>query len=195
MILFLAPGACSLAGHIALHEAGLPFDRIKVDLKAHRTEDGRDYFEINPKGYVPALMLDDGGLLTENVAILTWVGDQTPALKPEGNMGRYRLLEALAYISTEIHKAFKPFFQPGARGDDRTAAAAVIGKRLDLLARSMREDWLFGRTFSVADPYLFVMLTWAKKNDLSLPEPLPAFFERMMARPAVRLALDHEGSA
>src|SRR6202022_4503731 len=113
MILYLAPGACSLADHIALHEAGLNFDQVKVDLKTHRTEDGRDYTVINPKGYVPALLLNSGEILTENIAILSWISDQTiPALF--GDFVRYRLLEALAYFSTEIHKSFKPYFTPGA---------------------------------------------------------------------------------
>ena len=103
MILYLAPGACSLADHIALHEAGLNFDHVKVDLKTHRTEDGRDYTVINPKGYVPALLLNSGEILTENIAILSWISDQSiPALF--GDFVRYRLLEALAYVSTEIHK-------------------------------------------------------------------------------------------
>src|SRR5579864_1069587 len=108
MKLYLSPGACSLADHIALHEAGLDFDRIKVDLKAKRTEDGRDYSQINPKGYVPALEFDDGEVLTENIAILSVAADKAPALTPAGQFGRFRLLEMLAFISTEIHKAFKP---------------------------------------------------------------------------------------
>jgi glutathione S-transferase len=193
MILYLTPGACSLADHIALHEAKLPFDRVKVDLKTHTTEDGRDYLTINPKGYVPALQFDDGGVLTENLAILAWVADQAPALAPAGDLGRYRLLEALAFISTEIHKAFKPFFKPAAGEGEKAEAGAAIGKRLEFLGRRMEGDYLFGSQASVADAYLFVMLTWAKMNGLALPDPLPAFFDRMRARPAVRLAFEHEG--
>ena len=192
MILYFAPGACSLADHIALHEAGLTFDRVKVDLRAHRTEDGRDYGQINPKGYVPALVLDDGQLLTENIAILSWAADQAPALAPRGELGRYRLLEALAFISTEIHKAFKPFFTPGASDEAKASAAATIAKRLAFLAGRMDGDYLLGQ-FSVADAYLFVILMWAKRNGVALADPLPAYFERLKARPAVQLALQHEG--
>ncbi|MFI4964544.1 MAG: glutathione binding-like protein [Caulobacterales bacterium] len=193
MKLYLAPGACSLADHIALHEAGAAFGCVKVDLKTKRTEDGRDYDEINPKGYVPALELDDGQVLTENIAILYWVADLAPELGLSGAMGRFRLLEMLAFISTELHKGFKPFFKPDASDADKADAGQAIGKRLDFLANQMRGDYLFGDQMSVADAYLFVMLAWAKNNDLPLPNPLPAFFERMRTRPAVRLALEHEG--
>lgn len=193
MRLYHAPGACSLADHIALHEAGIAFDRAKVDLKAHTTEDGRDYTTINPKGYVPALEFDDGQVLTENIAILSWIADRAPELGVDGDMGRYRLLEMLAYISTELHKAFKPFFDPAAEADDKAEAAKVIEARLDHIAKRLTGDYLFGRDVSVADAYLFVMLTWAEKNGLRITGPLPAYLERMRARPAVRLALQHEG--
>ena len=182
MKLYLAPGACSLADHIALHEAGLAFDRVKVDLKAKRTADGRDFSRINPKGYVPALELDDGEILTENIAILSWVADQAPALAPKGPMGRYRLLEMLAFISTEIHKGFKPFFNPAASAEDKQAAHAAIRKRLDFLAERLKGDFLFGARFSVADAYLFTMLTWCKAFVLPVPEALNAYFERVKAR-------------
>lgn len=194
MILYLSPGACSLADHIALHEAGLPFERVTVDLKTRRTGDGRDYTAINPKGYVPALDLGGGDVLTENIAILSWVADQAPALAPGGKDGRYRLLEMLAYISTEVHKSFKPLFDPKAGDDARQAAKDAIGKRLEFVAGRLKGDHLLG-DFSVADAYLFVMLMWAKKNGIGLPGPLPAYFERIGARPAVRLALKHEGLA
>ncbi|HEY5106571.1 MAG TPA: glutathione S-transferase N-terminal domain-containing protein [Caulobacteraceae bacterium] len=193
MILYFAPGACSLADHIALHEAGLKFDRVKVDLKAKTTEDGRDYAQINPNGYVPALEFDDGQLLTENIAILSWAADQAPALTPSGDMGRYRLLEALDYISTEIHKSFKPMFTPGASDDAKAAAAQTITKRLGFLAQRMNDQFVLGDAFTVADAYLFVMLMWSKKNAVPVPDPLPAYFERIKARAAVRLALEHEG--
>jgi len=195
MKLYLAPGACSLADHIALHEAGFDFDRVKVDLKAKTTEDGRDYNQVNPKGYVPALQLDDGQVLTENVAILSWIADQDPSLAPAGPMGRYRLLEALAFISTEIHKGFKPFFKPDSTDAEKAAAGELLGKRFGYLARGLKDDYLFGRQVSVADAYLFVMCLWAQKNGLKLPDPLPAFVARMKGRPAVRLALEHEGLA
>jgi glutathione S-transferase len=104
MKLYLTPGACSLADHIALHEAGLEFERVRVDLQTKRTEDGRDFNEVNPKGYVPALVLDDGQLLTENAAILCWVAERAPKLAPGGELGRIRLIEMLAFISTELHR-------------------------------------------------------------------------------------------
>jgi glutathione S-transferase len=193
MKLYLAPGACSLADHIALHEAGLDFARVTVDLKAKRTQDGRDYLKINPKGYVPALEFDDGEVLTENVAILSFVADKAPQLTPEERFGHVRLLEMLAYISTEIHNAFKPFFKPESTEAEKATAAEMLGKRFGYLAERMKGDYLFGPRFTVADPYLFVMCLWAQKNGLTLAGPLPAFVARMTARPAVRLALEHEG--
>jgi glutathione S-transferase len=195
VILYFTPGACSLADHIALHEANLPFDAVKVDLRSHTTEDGRDFVKINPKGYVPALALEHGDLLTENIAILSWISDQAPALAPRGELGRYRLLETLAFISTEIHKTFKPFFTPGSADADKATASQAITKRLDLIAGQMNGSYLFGQDVSVADAYLFVMLTWAKKNQVKIPEPFTAYFDRMNARPAVNLAMKHEGLA
>ena len=194
MKLYLTPGACSLADHIALHEAGLEFDRIRVDLRTKRIEDGGDFNEINPKGYVPALVLDDGQLLTENVAILCWVAERAPALAPQGDMGRIRLIEMLAFIATELHKPFVRAFFPTSDAE-KDAARAIIDRRFSFVADRLRGDYLFGSACSVADAYLYVMLRWARMQNLDLPEPLPAFFERVEARPAVRLALQHEGLA
>ena len=194
MKLYLTPGACSLADHIALQEAGLVFDRIRVDLETKRTEDGGDYTKINPKGYVPALVLDDEQLLTENVAILSWVADRDPKLAPGGELGRTRLIEMLAFMATELHKPFGRFFFPTS-DVEKAAAEDAIRKRLDFLAGRLRGDYLFGTQFSVADAYLYVMLRWARMKGLDVPEPLPAYLERMSARPAVRLALQHEGLA
>lgn len=193
MKLYYSPGACSLADHIALHEAGLKFDRVKVDLKLGRTEDGGDYALTNPKGYVPALQFDDGQVLTENIAILSWIGDQAPALAPKGPMAKYRLLEMLAFISTEIHKGFKPFFKSDASDAEKAAAGEQIGKRLSFLAERLKSDFLLGDAMSVADAYLFVMLMWAGKNGLAIPETLAAYSARLKTRPAVRLSLEHEG--
>ncbi len=192
MKLYYSPGACSLADHIALHEAGLGFAHEKVDLKAKTTESGGDFTEINPKGYVPALEVADGVVLTENIAILAWIADQKPDLAPTGDMGRYWLLEMLAFISTEIHKSFKPFFS-GAGDDEKAKAKAAIEGRFDLIVDMMEGDYLFGDQVSVADAYLFVMLLWAKKNAIELPEELAAFQERMMARDSVKTAMKHEG--
>ncbi len=192
MKLYLSPGACSLADHIALHEAGLPFERETVDLRAHRTEAGEDFYQVNPKGYVPALRLDSGEVLTENIAILDWITHQAETLKPRGAAGHTQHLEALAFISTEIHKGFKPFFA-SASDDDKAKAAAAIGKRFDYLDQTMAGDYLFGSAVSAADCYLFVMLSWADKFGVAVPARLKAFQERMMARPAVDTALREEG--
>ena len=192
MKLYYAPGACSLADHIALHEAGLSFDHEKVDLKAKRTEAGVDFTTINPKGYVPALTLDSGETLSENIAILDWIAHQDSKLAPSGPMGYTHLLQALAFISTEIHKSFKPFFA-GAGDSDKAKAGEVIGKRMGYLADNMKGDYLFGSSVSVADFYLFVMLLWAKKFNVEPPAPLIALRERMMTLPSVEKAMKHEG--
>jgi glutathione S-transferase len=194
MKLYYSPGACSLADHAALHEAGLDFEHVRVDLKARKTEHGDDYAAINPKGYVPALTLDSGETLSENIAILDWIAHQRPALKPDGALGHTHLLEALAFISTEIHKSFKPFFASGS-DEDKAKAKAMILKRMDYLAERFDGDFLFGDEVSVADFYLFVMLLWAGKNDIDPPAPLPAFRDRMMALPSVQKAMQHEGLA
>jgi len=192
MKLYYAPSACSLADHIALHEAGLPFEHEKVDLKAKRTEGGVDFTTINPKGYVPALTLDSGETLSENIAILDWIAHQDSKLAPSGPMGHTHLLEALAFISTEVHKSFKPFFA-GVSDSDKAKAGEMIVKRLGYLADTMKGDYLFGPAISVADCYLFVMLLWAKKFAVEPPAPLMAFRERMMALPSVQKAMKHEG--
>jgi glutathione S-transferase len=194
MKLYLTPGACSLADHIALHEAGLAFDRIRVDLRTKRTEDGGDFNEVNPKGYVPALVLDDGQLLTENVAILALVAERAPELAPDGELGRIRLIEMLAFISTELHKTFVRAFFPTSDAE-KQAAEDAIRKRLGFLADRLQGDYLFGSAASVADAYLYVMLRWAGMQGIEVPEPLSAFARRMEARPAVRQALQHEGLA
>lgn len=192
MKLYYSPGACSLADHIALHEAGLSFDHEKVDLKAKKTESGADFTAINPKGYVPALTLDSGETLSENIAILDWITQQAPQLAPGGAMGRTHLLEMLAYISTEIHKSFKPFFS-GASDEDKAKAGAMITKRMDYLAERLDGDYLFGADVSVADAYLFVMTLWAGKMGVTVPASVAALRDRMMARPAVQTAMTHEG--
>jgi len=194
MKLYFAPGACSLADHIALHEAGLDFEHEKVDLKAKRTESGADYATINPKGYVPALVLDSGETITENVAMLDWIAQQAPALALQGAMGRTRLLEMLAYISTEIHKSFAPYFQGGSE-DEKHKASEKLAKRFGWVAGHIQGDFLFGQALSVADCYLFVMLLWAEKIQQTVDPKLAAFRDRMRQRPAVRIALTHEGLA
>jgi glutathione S-transferase len=193
MILYYSPGACSLADHIALNEADMKFDLMKVDLKTHKLENGRSFTEINPKGYVPALQFDDGEVLTENIAILSLIADRYPALMAPGQFGRHRLLEMLAYISTEIHKAFHPLFSPDASDAEKKKAAEAIAQKLTLVATKFEGPYLFGANATVADAYLFVMLMWAVKNKIAIPDKLTTFSERMKSRPAVQVALRHEG--
>lgn len=192
MKLYYSPGACSLADHIALHEAGLSFEHEAVDLRTKKTASGADFTAIAPKGYVPALVMDGGEVMSENIAILDWIGDQAPELKLDGPMGRTHLLEALAFISTEVHKSFKPFFGNGS-DEEKGKAGALITKRLGYLAETMQGDYLFGSKLSVADCYLFVMLLWAGKMQVEVPEALNAFRDRMMTREAVMTAMRHEG--
>ena len=194
MKLYFAPGACSLADHIALHEAGVQFEHEKVDLKAKKTASGVDFGTISAKGYVPVLILDSGETLTENVAMLDWIAQQAPALAPPDAMGRTRLLEMLAYISTEIHKSFAPFFQGGSE-EQKRQASDKLAERFSWIAGQIHGDFLFGDAVSVADCYLFVMLLWAEKNQLAVEPKLADLCERMKQRPAVKLALTHEGLA
>ena len=192
MKLYYAPGACSLADHIALHEAGLDFEHVKVDLRAKTTEHGDDFRGINPKGYVPALQLDSGEVLTENVALLDWIADQSDTLRPDGALGRTRQLELLAFISTEVHKSFKPFFA-GASDEDKAKAAGIIGQRFDALAGMMAGGYLQGDKPTAPDFYLFVMLLWAGKHGVDVPPPLAAYRGRMMRLDSVQTAMKHEG--
>jgi len=192
MKLFYFPAACSLAPHIALLEAGLPFDRESVDLKGKRTASGADFLAINAKGYVPALVLDSGQTITENIAVLDWIAAQHPSLGVDGPLGRTRLLEMLAYVSTEVHKSFKPFFVANS-DDEKARARALIEKRLQLPAERMRGPYLFGSQPVVADFYLFVMLLWADRFGLTVPDRLRALRDRMLERPAVQAAMQAEG--
>lgn len=191
MKLYYSPLACSLADHIALREAGMAVDLHRVDLKSHTTEDGGDFRLICPKGYVPALVLDDGEMITENVAVLDWIAGQSPVLSVEGPMGRTRVLEALTYITTEIHRAFKPMWH-GGDAATQAAAGASVTALMQPLAR-LGGDYLFGDRPSVADFYLFVMLLWAQKFGVEVPASLSALRERIRARPAVRIAMTEEG--
>ena len=193
MKLYYHPGACSLADHVALLEAGLPFESEEVDLGTKRTASGKDYTAINTKGYVPALALDDGAILTENVAILSYIADRAGTLMPDG-MARWRTLEALAYITTELHKNFGPFFMPDASAEAKQKAADTLAKRYALLEEQVGDDgFLIGDALSVADCYLFVTLLWAEQNDLATPPRLAAYRDRLKQRPAFAKALAEEG--
>lgn len=191
MKLYYSPGACSLASHVALLESGLDFELERVDLKSKLTETGADFATINTKGYVPALVLDSGDVVTENIAVLDWIATQAPKLGLEGPLGRTRLLQALAYISTEVHKSFKPFFV-GASEEDKAKADKYINKRLRWLADRKVGKYLFGNEPTVADFYLFVTLRWAAKFGIAAPEALVSLQSRMMERPQVQSAIDFE---
>ena len=195
MILYYSPGACSLADHIALEEAGVKFSLEKVDLKTHKVQDGGSYYDINPKGYVPTLRLDDGQILTENIAVLYFIADNYPALMPPGQLGRYRLLETLAFISSEIHKPFGPLFKPGASQEEKAAAAHTVRSRLGEIAKHVKGPYLFGEHATVADFFLFVILMWAANNGIDIPQPLKTLSDHVRARPTVDIALKQEGLA
>ncbi|MFA7525759.1 MAG: glutathione transferase GstA, partial [Acidithiobacillus sp.] len=159
MKLYYSPGACSLSPHIILNEGGFSFDKERVDLASKKTETGADYVAINPDGYVPALLLDDGQVLTEGPAIIQYLADRVPEKKlapPLGTLERYRLMQWLNFISTELHKGFSPLFNPQAPEEWKAVAAAQLGRRLSTVSRQLEgKDWLLGEGFSVADAYLF----------------------------------------
>lgn len=194
MKLYYAPGACSLADHIALIEAGLDYELAKVDLKAKRVEDGQDYTAVNPKGYVPALQLDSGDILTENIAILSWIGKTSGKLHPADEMAGWRMIEMLAFISTELHKNYKPFFKPDASDIEKDEARQMLEKRFAYVSDQLGgRDFIIGDALSLADCYLFVMLSWAKKNGLALPGDLEGYFDGLKSRPGFARALQEEG--
>ncbi len=201
MKLFISPGACSLAPHIALREIGADFEAVKVDLATRRTESGEDFLAINSAGKVPALVLDDGQTLTENPAILLYIADQSPSaeLAPaEGSFERYQLLSRLSFLGSEFHKAFVPLFSPGTSDDAKAAAAAAVKKHLAALDKELAgRDHYAGDAFSVADIYLFVMLGWPGHVgiDMSAYPALGAYAGKIAQRPAVGAALKAEGLA
>ncbi|MGG6462814.1 glutathione transferase GstA [Solilutibacter silvestris] len=199
MKLYYSPGACSLAPHIVALEAGIGLTLDKVDLKEKKTSDGRDYLAINPKGYVPALELDSGELLTEGPAIDQYLADLKPesGLAPaNGTMARYQLQSLLNYITSEIHKSYSPLFAPDTPEATVANRKAYLQKRYALLdAILAKQPWLMGEQFSVADAYLFTVTRWAKAVhvDLSAFAALADFQKRVQERPAVQAALQAEG--
>ena len=194
MKLFFSPGACSLSPHIVLHEAGLAHESERVDLKKKVTASGADFAAINPKGYVPALQLDNGELLTEGPAIVQYLADQKPAsnLAPaNGTLARYRLQEWLNFISTEVHKQYSPLFSPTTPPETRQTAIDRLNSRFAYLNRELSgRSFLMGDSFTVADAYLFTVLNWARmlKMDMAAYPSLNAFVARVEARPAVQSA-------
>ena len=198
MILYYSPGACSQAPHILLHEIGLDHDAKRVDLKAKKLEDGSDYLKLNPKGSVPALQLDSGEVLTENAVVLQYLGDRAAwpeVLPPLGNFRRYRVLELVNFITTELHKSFAPLFSPAAGDEVKAFFREQIAKKLDYIeGRLGKGPYLMGEDLTLPDPYLFVIAGWAEKMiGLDKWPNLAAFRERMLKREAVRHVLRFEG--
>ncbi|GAB4480571.1 MAG: glutathione transferase GstA [Burkholderiaceae bacterium] len=201
MKLYYSPGACSLSPHIVLRELGLPFSLVKVDLKTKRTADGADYLPINGKGYVPALELDDGQVLTEGPAIVQYLADRKPEAglaPPNGTLERYRLQEWLNFISTEVHKQFSPLFAPNTPDATKEAQRERLAGRFEWLSKQLAgKDYLLGKAFSVADAYLFTVLNWCGFVGIDLGKwpVLAQYHARVAARPAVQEALKAEGLA
>jgi glutathione S-transferase len=197
MKLYYSPGACSQAPHILLHETGLGHDAARVDLRAKTLEDGSSYLDVNPKGAVPALQLDRGEVLTENAVVLQYIGDRAASevLPPLGDFRRYRVLEMVNFITTELHKSFAPLFKPNAGEETKRFFRDLIRERLDYVERRIGEGpFLFGDTLTLPDPYLFVITGWADKMiGLTNWPNLTRFRERMLERPSVRHVLRFEG--
>jgi glutathione S-transferase len=199
MKLYYSPGACSLSPHIALQESGLPFEAIAAPTKTHKLADGTDYYTINPLGYVPLLVLNNGTQLREGPAIVQYIADQVPAknLAPaSGTFERYKLQEWLNFIGTELHKGFSPLFTPGMPEEAKDIAKSRLISRLQWVDRQLTNSpYLMGESFTVADGYLFTVAGWAKHVgiDTSTLTNLTAFIARVGARPAVQNALRAEG--
>ena len=199
MKLYFSPGACSLSPHIALREAGLPFQMERVDLSTAKTESGADYTQVNPNGYVPALVLDNGEVLTEGPAIVQYIADRNPdsGLAPKaGTLARYHLMEWLNFISSEIHKSFSPLFNPNAAEEWKNGVRELLGRRLNTLSKELDgRPYLLGDQFTVADGYLFTVLSWSGHVGIDLsPWPvLTDYLARIGARPKVQEALRAEG--
>ncbi len=199
MKLYYAKGACSLSPHIVLREAGLPFTLEKVDFASKKTADGTDYFTVNSKGAVPALQLDDGSVLTEGPAIVQYLADLKPEsglIPPAGTMERYRLMEILNYLTSEVHKGFSPLFNPKISADWKASAVANLNKKLDWLSNFIAANtYLLGNSFTVADAYLFTILSWSARLGMDLGKwpVLSAYQSRVAQRPKVQEALKAEG--
>lgn len=199
MKLYYAPGACSLSPHIVLLEAGLPFTLEKVNFATKKTDQGVDYLTVNSKGAVPALKLDEGHVLTEGPAIVQYLADQKPesGLAPRaGTFERYQLMEILNYITSEVHKSFGPLFNPEASAEWKAASKTALGKKFDWLSGFLgTKPFLLGNTFTVADAYLFTVLSWTGHVGIELGKwpVLAAYHSRIAQRPKVQQALREEG--
>lgn len=196
MKLYYSPSACSMAPHIVLRELGLPFEAVQVDLKTHRLADGTDYYQINSKGYVPAIELDDGSLLTEDAAILQYLGDRKPGLlATHGSMERYRTIEWLTFISSELHKGFSPLFNSALPEAARKIFVDKLNIRFTFLDKHFaNHEFLMGKQFTVADAYAYTILNWRNflNLDLNQYQNLEAYLKRVGTRPKVRETIHAE---
>ncbi len=199
MKLFFSPAACSLAPHIVLREAGLPFSLEKIDTAKHLTSAGADYYAINPKGQVPVLELDTGERLTEGPVIAQYIADQaknTTLMPAAGTLARYRVMEWQSYITSELHKSFTPLFNPGFEATAKSLHATLLRKKYEWVNGCLTSrHYLTGNSFTAADAYLFTVTHWAKHVGLDLSDlaDLQSFLGRVAARPAVREAMKAEG--
>ena len=196
MKLYILPGACSMASNIALREAGIKFELAKVDKRTKRVDD-IDFTTINPKGYVPALRLDDGQVLTENVVVLQYIADLNPAAKlapPVGTMERYRVQEWLSFVNSELHKSFSPLYSSEAGEETKTYARNYLAKRLGYVEEALgNKKYLTGEQFTIADAYLFTVLTWGHHVGVDIGAKLKSYVDRVRERPHVLEAMTAEG--
>jgi glutathione S-transferase len=198
MKLYYLPGACSLSPHIVANEAGIPLTLDKVDRATKVTASGENYLEVNPKGYVPAIRLDDGEVLTEGPVIVQYLADLKPEsglAPPNGTLARYRLQEILTYINSELHKTYSPLFNPATPDETRTERTAYLKRRYGYIESILdRQPYLMGERFGVADAYLFTVTNWGQRLQLDLSEfpALLAFQQRVAERPAVQAAMREE---
>jgi glutathione S-transferase len=199
MKLYYSPGACSMAPHIVANEAGISLELEKVDLRAKQASDGADYAAVNPKGRVPALLLDSGELLTEGPTISLFLAETRPdaaLVAPNGTMERYRMSEMMGYLNSEVHRTYSPMFRPGLAADARQGLENDLKKSYSLIAKRLVDrPYLFGSQFSIVDAYLFTLTNWAGvvKLDLSAFPDVLAFQARVAERPAVRTTMVEEG--
>ncbi len=199
MKLYYAPAACSLSPHIIAREAGLPVEIERVDNKAKKTERGTDYWQINPKGYVPALELDDGEILTEGPAVVQYLADLAPRSKlipPAGTKERYRVQEWLNFITSEIHKGFSPLFKPNTPDAYKPIVKENLANRFAYVEKELAgKQYLMGDQFTVADAYLFTVLRWSNVHQIDLKKypNISAYMTRVAARPKVQQAMQEEG--
>ncbi|HEY3859340.1 MAG TPA: glutathione transferase GstA [Gammaproteobacteria bacterium] len=201
MKLYFSPGACSLASTIAFHEAGVPVELVRVDTGVHKLKDGSDYYKISPRGYVPALQLDDGEVFTEGAALLQYIGDLSPAsavIPKQGTVDRLRANSWLTFISSEIHKTYSPLFNKDLSDDAKAIFKAKLGKRFDELDHHfLTHKYLMGEQFTVADAYLYTVISWSPHVGIELGKwpHLAEYRQRVADRPKVKAALQAEKAA